>query len=71
MANLLVTMEYLAAFITQVVSMMLNNAVYFLFWVIFFTRFKEVRGWGLEKMFHRELRRCENDSAIQHQVKFR
>jgi ABC-2 type transport system permease protein len=31
--------------------MMLNNAVYFLFWVIFFNRFQQVRGWELRDMF--------------------
>jgi ABC-2 type transport system permease protein len=49
-ANLLSAMEYRAAFITQFVGMMLNNAVYFMFWVIFFDRFKQVRGWGLQDM---------------------
>lgn len=50
-ANLLAAMEYRASFLTQMIGMMLNNAVYFLIWVIFFDRFKEVRGWGLEEMF--------------------
>ncbi len=49
--NLLAIMEYRAAFITQVIGMMLNNAVYFVFWVIFFDRFKQIRGWGLNDMF--------------------
>ncbi|HHH41222.1 MAG TPA: hypothetical protein ENK56_04375 [Chloroflexi bacterium] len=49
-ANLLSAMEYRAAFISQVIGMMLNNAVYFAFWVIFFDRFQEVRGWGLDEM---------------------
>ncbi len=50
-ANLLAAMEYRVTFISQVVGMMLNNAVYFVFWVIFFDRFKEIRGWGLEQIF--------------------
>jgi ABC-2 type transport system permease protein len=50
-ANLLSAMEFRASFISQTVGMMLNNAIYFLFWVIFFDRFKEVRGWGLNEMF--------------------
>lgn len=50
-ANLLAAMEYRVTFLTQVIGMMLNNAVYFVFWVIFFDRFKEVRGWGLGDMF--------------------
>lgn len=49
-ANLIAAMEYRVAFITQVVGMMLNNAVYFIFWVIFFDRFGEIRGWGLQEM---------------------
>lgn len=50
-ANLLAAMEYRVAFLSQVVGMMLNNAAYFVFWIIFFDRFKQVRGWGLEEMF--------------------
>ncbi len=50
-ANLLAAMEYRVTFISQVIGMMLNNAVYFVFWVIFFDRFKEIRGWGLEQIF--------------------
>ena len=48
--NLLSVMEYRAAFLSQVIGMMLNNAFYFLFWVLFFDRFKQVRGWGLNDM---------------------
>lgn len=43
-------MEYRAAFLAQVVGMMLNNAVYFAIWVVFFDRFGEVRGWGIDDM---------------------
>ena len=50
-ANLLAAMEYRVSFISQVVGMMLNNAAYFIFWIIFFDRFKQIRGWGLEDMF--------------------
>ena len=49
--NLLSAMEYRAAFITQILGMILNNTIYFLIWVIFFERFKEIRGWGLSDMF--------------------
>ncbi len=49
-ANLLAAMEYRAAFISQVAGMMLNNAVYFIFWIVFFGRFQQVRGWGLNEM---------------------
>jgi ABC-2 type transport system permease protein len=50
-ANLQSVMEYRMAFILQVFGMMINNAIYFLIWVIYFDRFKEVRGWGLNDMF--------------------
>ncbi len=50
-ANLLAAMEYRAAFLSQVVGMMLNNAAYFVFWVIFFGRFRQVHGWQLPDMF--------------------
>ncbi len=49
-ANLLSAMEYRVAFLTQVIGMMLNNGVYFLIWVIFFDRFENIRGWGLNEM---------------------
>ena len=49
-ANLLSAMEYRVAFLSQVAGMMLNNAIYFVFWLIFFDRFKEVQGWGLNNM---------------------
>jgi ABC-2 type transport system permease protein len=49
-ANLLSAMEYRASFISQTVGMMLNNLIYFLFWVLFFDRFDQVRGWGLNEM---------------------
>ena len=50
-ANLQSVMEYRMAFILQVFGMMLNNGIYFLIWVIYFDRFNEVRGWGLNDMF--------------------
>ena len=50
-ANLQSIMEYRGAFLWQVLGMMVNNAIYFLIWVIFFDRFKDVRGWQLGDMF--------------------
>lgn len=50
-ANLQSMMEYRVAFIFQVFGMMINNAIYFLIWIIYFDRFKEVRGWGINDMF--------------------
>ena len=43
-------MEYRVSFLTQVVGMMLNNAIYFVFWIIFFARFEEINGWDLVDM---------------------
>ena len=42
-ANLLAAMEYRGAFLSQVLGMALNNAIYFTFWVLFFDRFPAVR----------------------------
>ena len=50
-ANFASALEYRAAFISQIIGMFLNNAVYFAFWVVFFDRFKAIRGWGLSDMF--------------------
>lgn len=49
--NLLSAMEYRVSFISQVVGMMLNDFIYFAIWIIFFERFKEVRGWGIGDMY--------------------
>jgi ABC-2 type transport system permease protein len=50
-ANLQSIMEYRASFLIQVVAMMFNNFIYFVIWMIFFDRFKEVRGWGISDMY--------------------
>ena len=50
-ANLLSAMEYRFAFLTQVVGMILNDFMYFVIWMIFFDRFKDVRGWGIGDMY--------------------
>jgi ABC-2 type transport system permease protein len=49
-ANLQAAMEYRAAFLTQVLGMVVNNGLYFLFWVVFFNRFKQVGGYSLSDM---------------------
>ncbi len=49
--NLQSNMEYRVSFLMQVLGMMLNNAFYFLIWVIFFDRFRSVQGWGLSDMY--------------------
>jgi ABC-2 type transport system permease protein len=50
-ANLQSAIDYRIAFITQILGMILNNGFYFLFWIIFFERFDDVRGWALSDMF--------------------
>jgi len=50
-SNLLSAMEYRGAFLTQVFGMMLNNFMYFTIWIIFFNRFNNVRGWGVNDMY--------------------
>jgi ABC-2 type transport system permease protein len=49
--NLASAMEYRVAFISQSIGMILNDGVYFLVWIIFFDRFKDIRGWELSDMF--------------------
>lgn len=49
--NLLSAMEYRAAFLTQVIGMLANNFIYFAIWIIFFDKFKDVRGWGVNDMY--------------------
>jgi len=48
--NLSSAMEYRANFISQVVGMIINDGIYFVFWLLFFDRFKVVRGWGMSDM---------------------
>jgi len=50
-ANLQSAMEYRVPFLMQVAGMMFNNFIYFVIWMIFFDRFKEVRGWGINDMY--------------------
>ncbi len=45
--NLAAAMEYRASFIAQSLGMMLNDAVFFIFWVIYFARFPDTSGWGI------------------------
>ncbi|HEY5728587.1 MAG TPA: ABC-2 family transporter protein [Anaerolineales bacterium] len=50
-ANIQSVMEYRISFITQVIGMIFNNFIYFAIWIVFFDRFKEVRGWGINDMY--------------------
>ena len=45
--NLAAALEYRGAFIAQALGMMLNDATFFIFWVLFFDRFPNVGGWGV------------------------
>lgn len=45
-ANVAMEMEYRAAFFAQVLSMAINDGMWVAFWVLYFTRFPVVEGWG-------------------------
>ena len=49
--NLASAMEYRASFISQALGMLLNNGIYFLFWLIYFDRFEEIRGYRIEQIY--------------------
>jgi ABC-2 type transport system permease protein len=49
--NLASAMEYRASFISQIVGMLINNGIYFVFWVIFFQQFGTVRGYNTGEIF--------------------
>lgn len=50
-ANLQSVMEYRVSFLAQAIGMLLNNFIYFAIWIIFFDRFQDVRGWGINDMY--------------------
>ncbi|MCC7117281.1 MAG: ABC-2 family transporter protein [Anaerolineales bacterium] len=50
-ANLQSALEYRVSFLSQMIGMMVNNFIYFAIWIIFFDRFKDVRGWGVGDMY--------------------
>jgi ABC-2 type transport system permease protein len=49
--NLAGAMEYRASFLAQAIGMFINNGIYFVFWVLFFDRFEEIRGYRIEQIF--------------------
>jgi len=49
-ANLQAAMEFRAAFFTQIIFMILNNAGFFVFWILYFDKFENVRGWTVNDM---------------------
>jgi ABC-2 type transport system permease protein len=46
--NLSSALEYRGAFLAQMLGMMLNDLVFFIFWALFFDRFPLVGGWGVQ-----------------------
>lgn len=49
--NLASNMEYRSTFLTQAVGMFINNGIYFVFWLLFFHRFNEIRGYQINQIF--------------------
>jgi ABC-2 type transport system permease protein len=49
--NLSSAMEYRASFISQIVGMILNDGIYFVFWLIFFNQFGNVRGYEIGDIY--------------------
>jgi ABC-2 type transport system permease protein len=49
--NLASAMEYRATFLMQAIGMFINNGIYFVFWLVFFDRFEEIRGYQIEQIF--------------------
>lgn len=49
--NLASNMEYRATFISQAIGMFINNGIYFVFWLMFFDRFDQIRGYQIDQIF--------------------
>lgn len=49
--NLSSALEYRVSFISQIIGMFINNGIYFVFWLLFFDRFGNVRGYELQDVF--------------------
>lgn len=49
--NLASAMEYRASFLSQIFGMMINNGIYFIFWLIFFDRFGTIRGYNIGEIY--------------------
>ncbi len=49
--NLSSAMEYRTSFFTQIIFMFVNNGIYFIFWLIFFEQFGDVRGYEIEDIY--------------------
>ena len=49
--NLASAMEYRVSFLSQIVGMMVNNGIYFVFWLIFFDQFGTIRGYNTDEIY--------------------
>lgn len=49
--NLSSAMEYRTSFFTQIIFMFVNNGIYFIFWLIFFEQFGDVRGYEIGDVY--------------------
>jgi ABC-2 type transport system permease protein len=49
--NLASNMEYRSTFLTQAIGMFINNGIYFIFWLLFFDRFSQIRGYAINQIF--------------------
>lgn len=49
--NLASLMEYRASFLTQALGMFINNGIYFVFWLLFFDRFEQIRGYEINQIY--------------------
>lgn len=47
-ANLATALEYRVSLVSQVIGMLINNALWVFFWALYFSRFPVVRGWTLD-----------------------
>ncbi|HYF95055.1 MAG TPA: ABC-2 family transporter protein [Symbiobacteriaceae bacterium] len=47
-ANIAIAMEYRTSFVSQVFGMMINDALWVAFWVLYFEKFPILKGWTLE-----------------------
>src|SRR3712207_1580262 len=46
LANLQGALEYRTSFVSQVMAMLINDAIWLIFWLAYFTSFPLVAGWG-------------------------
>ena len=49
--NLASAMEYRASFLSQIVGMIINDGIYFVFWLIFFQQFGTIQGYNTGEIY--------------------